>query len=241
LRNSEERYRVLYENNPTMYFTLNPDGTVLSVNNFGAHELGYQPHELIGKSVGTVIYEEDRQVVAQHIAECVRSPRRLAKWEFRKVRKDGSLLWVKEVGCALRDPQDRLMILVVCEDITARKQAEKALQQAYEELEWHVKERTAELAQANLELTVEIQERERVVEALRASEARLAKTQGTCTLWLIVDAAGNPRDIRVVRGLGHGLDAKAMEAVNRWHFDPALKDGKPVNVQISVEVEFKLY
>lgn len=72
-------------------------------------------------------------------------------------------------------------------------------------------------------------------------EARRAKTQGTCTLWLIVDAAGHPRDIRVVRGLGFGLDAKAMEAVKQWRFDPALKDGKPVNVQISVEVEFRLY
>ena len=72
-------------------------------------------------------------------------------------------------------------------------------------------------------------------------EARRAKTQGTCTLWLIVDAAGHPRDIRVVHGLGFGLDAKAMEAVQRWRFDPALKDGRPVTVQISVEVEFKLY
>jgi protein TonB len=72
-------------------------------------------------------------------------------------------------------------------------------------------------------------------------EARSAKTQGTCTLWLIVDAAGRPRDIRIVHGLGFGLDAKAMEAVQRWRFDPALKDGKPVTVQISVEVEFKLY
>jgi len=72
-------------------------------------------------------------------------------------------------------------------------------------------------------------------------EARRTKTQGTCTLWLIVDASGNPRDIRVVRGLGSGLDAKAMEAVKQWRFDPALKDGKPVNVEISVEVEFRLY
>jgi len=71
--------------------------------------------------------------------------------------------------------------------------------------------------------------------------ARRAKTQGICTLWLIVDAAGRPRDIRVVHGLGFGLDAKAMEAVQRWRFDPALKDGKPVTVQISIEVEFKLY
>lgn len=72
-------------------------------------------------------------------------------------------------------------------------------------------------------------------------EARRAKTQGTCTLFLIVDAAGQPRDIRVVHGLGFGLDAKAIEAVKQWRFDPSLKDGKPVSVQISIEVEFKLF
>jgi protein TonB len=72
-------------------------------------------------------------------------------------------------------------------------------------------------------------------------QARQAKTQGTCVLWLIVDDQGNPRDIRVVHGLGNGLDAKAIEAVKQWHFQPAMKDGRPVNVQISVEVGFRLY
>jgi TonB family protein len=72
-------------------------------------------------------------------------------------------------------------------------------------------------------------------------QARMAKTQGTCILWLIVDDQGHPRDIRVVRGLGMGLDAKAIEAVKQWKFQPAMKDGRPVNVQISVEVGFKLY
>jgi periplasmic protein TonB len=72
-------------------------------------------------------------------------------------------------------------------------------------------------------------------------EARNAKTQGTCVLWLIVDDQGNPRDIRVVRGLGHGLDAKAIAAVKEWKFQPAMKDGHAVNVQISVEVGFRLY
>ena len=72
-------------------------------------------------------------------------------------------------------------------------------------------------------------------------EARRAKKQGTCVLWLIVDSTGHPRDIRVARGLGFGLDAKAVEAVKEWRFQPALKDGRPVDVQISVEVEFHLY
>jgi len=72
-------------------------------------------------------------------------------------------------------------------------------------------------------------------------QARQAKTQGTCILWLIVDDQGHPRDIRVVRGLGFGLDAKAIDAVKQWRFQPAMKDGRPVNVQISVEVGFRLY
>lgn len=72
-------------------------------------------------------------------------------------------------------------------------------------------------------------------------EARKAKTQGTCVLRLIVDASGHPRDVHVVRGLGFGLDAKAIEAVQQWRFQPSMKDGRPVDVQIRVEVAFRLY
>jgi TonB family protein len=74
-----------------------------------------------------------------------------------------------------------------------------------------------------------------------SEEARKAKYQGTCVLWLIVGADGKPRDIRLARSLGLGLDEKAMEAVKRWTFEPAMKDGKPVAVQINVEVSFRLY
>jgi protein TonB len=74
-----------------------------------------------------------------------------------------------------------------------------------------------------------------------SEEARKAKYQGTCVLYVIVGADGRPRDLRVARSLGLGLDEKAIDAVKTWKFEPAMKDGKPVAVAISVEVEFRLY
>jgi periplasmic protein TonB len=72
-------------------------------------------------------------------------------------------------------------------------------------------------------------------------QARKAKYQGTCVLWMIVGPDGKPRDIKVARTLGLGLDEKAIEAVRQWRFEPAMKDGQPVAVQINVEVSFRLY
>ena len=74
-----------------------------------------------------------------------------------------------------------------------------------------------------------------------SEEARKAKYQGVVVLWLVVGPDGKPRDIRVSRPLGMGLDQKAIEAVQRWRFEPAMKDGRPVAVQINVEVNFRLY
>jgi TonB family protein len=59
---------------------------------------------------------------------------------------------------------------------------------------------------------------------------------------LIVDAQGNPQNVRIVRALGMGLDEKALEAVRTYKFKPSLKDGKtPVPVYVTIEVNFHLY
>ena len=79
-------------------------------------------------------------------------------------------------------------------------------------------------------------------EAEFSDEARRAKYQGVCLVSLIVDAQGNPQNPRVIRALGMGLDEKALEAVRKYKFRPALKDGKtPVPVMITIEVNFRLY
>ena len=72
-------------------------------------------------------------------------------------------------------------------------------------------------------------------------QARQAKYQGTVVVSVIVGADGKAHGVHVVRSLGMGLDEKAIEAVRQWRFEPALKDGKPVAVQVSVEVNFHLY
>jgi TonB family protein len=79
-------------------------------------------------------------------------------------------------------------------------------------------------------------------EAEFSDEARRAKYQGVCLVSLIVDAQGNPQNPRVIRALGMGLDEKALEAVRKYKFKPALKDGRtPVPVMITIEVNFRLY
>lgn len=78
------------------------------------------------------------------------------------------------------------------------------------------------------------------VEPEYSEEARKAKFQGTVLLFVVVDEHGNPRDIKVIRPLGLGLDQKAVEAVEKWKFSPGKKDGKPVPVQAQIEVNFRL-
>jgi TonB family protein len=58
---------------------------------------------------------------------------------------------------------------------------------------------------------------------------------------MIIDPDGHTRNIRIARALGLGLDDKAIEAVRGWRFEPARKDGRPVPVEVTVEVNFRLY
>lgn len=74
-----------------------------------------------------------------------------------------------------------------------------------------------------------------------SSEARAAKYQGSVLLWAVIGPDGVPRELRVARALGMGLDEKALEAVRNWRFQPATQDGHPVPVMIEVEVSFHLY
>ncbi len=78
------------------------------------------------------------------------------------------------------------------------------------------------------------------VEPEYSEDARKAKFQGTVVLSIVVDERGMPTNFKVIRPLGLGLDEKAIEAVKQWRFRPAQKDGRPVAVLATVEVNFRL-
>ena len=74
-----------------------------------------------------------------------------------------------------------------------------------------------------------------------SEEARKAKVAGNVLVYLQVDENGRPTHVRVLRGIGLGLDEKAVEAVRQYKFKPAMKAGHPVTVEMNVEVNFQIF
>lgn len=147
LRDNEERLRTLYDDNPSMYFTVASDGTVLSVNRFGAELLGYRPDELIGGPVSDLVYEEDRAFVLEKLTQVFNGVTgRIESLEFRKKTKGGTIIWVQERARMIRTRDVEVVALIVCEDITARKKAEAALAEREEHLRLFIEHSPVSLA-----------------------------------------------------------------------------------------------
>ncbi len=148
LRYSEARFQTLYRDNPTMIVTLDADLFMLDVNPACAAQLGFTIGELEGESVLSLFHEDDRPLVAVQLKDCLKSPHEAHRWQFRKVHRNGNVLWVEETAQAVYDLKGNINILVVCQDITERKRSEEAIKA----LNHQLKERAAELESANREL-----------------------------------------------------------------------------------------
>lgn len=131
LRESEERWRAAFENNPTMYFIVDATGTILSVNRFGAAQLGYTADDLAGESISAVFNESDHGAIHENIATCLEELGRATSQELRMLGRQRSTLWVRVTARAML-MRDRPVVLVACEDITGRKRAELLTEQVFE-------------------------------------------------------------------------------------------------------------
>src|SRR5215831_802031 len=88
---------------------------------------------MVGRPVLDVFYEADREQVRKDVENCFQNLGRTFKWEARKVRKDGTMIWVRETANALL-LKNRPVLLVVCKDTTDRKRAEEAARRSEKQL-----------------------------------------------------------------------------------------------------------
>jgi PAS domain S-box-containing protein len=133
LKESEQQWHDVFENNPTMYFMMDAAGAVLAVNPYGAEQLGYNGDELVGQPVLNVFYEPDREAARRNVAKCLQQLGQSMSWELRKVRKDGSVIWVRDTARAVLRANEPV-VLIACEDITERRSAEDKIRQQEIEL-----------------------------------------------------------------------------------------------------------
>ncbi|WFP50167.1 EAL domain-containing protein [Methylomonas sp. EFPC3] len=150
----KNNYQALYDNNPTMVFNLDLDGQIISVNRFGARQLGLGVEELQGCSLFAFSHPEDIGNCNQFLQICRDHPEQVHKLESRIVCRNGNTIWVRETARLVKDENNLPHMLLVCEDITeTRRLSEKiAYQASHDELTGLVNRRQFDIHIQNLVL-----------------------------------------------------------------------------------------
>ncbi len=169
LRDSEERFRLLYEASPLPYQSSNADGRLVEVNPAWSEFLGYSKDEVLGREVCDFLDEAGRRAFREWF------PRFLSEGEVRDadfvmIHKDGTRIPVEldgRVGCNEQGKFEQTHCVV--RDVTERVRIEEQRRRVHEELERCVAERTVQLADTNSKLQQEVADRERTEATLRAS------------------------------------------------------------------------
>jgi diguanylate cyclase (GGDEF)-like protein/PAS domain S-box-containing protein len=121
LRQSEERFRTLFEDNPLILFTIDDDGKILSINRRGALQFGSSSDELIGTSILKLVISDDLDDARNMIEECRKFPGTRRQLTLRKRDKNGNIIWLRETRQVIKDNtkgSKEYIILLACEDVT---------------------------------------------------------------------------------------------------------------------------
>ncbi|MBX3654497.1 MAG: PAS domain S-box protein [Ramlibacter sp.] len=150
LRDSEHRYRTLFEANPHPMWVFDTQTLrFLTVNDAAVNHYGYTRAEFLSMSLDDIRPQEELPALHDHLATLGSEAGRTRVW--RHLRKDGSVILV-EVSSHALDFDGRPARMVLAHDVTGRVRAREALEQLNETLEQRVAERTRDLALANKEL-----------------------------------------------------------------------------------------
>jgi diguanylate cyclase (GGDEF)-like protein/PAS domain S-box-containing protein len=127
LAKSQQRLQSLYDDTPSTFFTININSIIVSVNDYGAKEYGYEIDQLLGRPFHDLMLAEDQSVVAEQIAKCFAEPDKVFSWELRKLRKSGKEIWAKESARVVINQNGENELFIVSEDMTERHKLTQAL------------------------------------------------------------------------------------------------------------------
>jgi len=179
---SEEKYRIVAENVTDVVFQLDLDGNFTFLSPSCEPLTGYTVEEGLSMNIKEIMTADAYALVTGLLEERLWTDKeRKGQYyppivaELEMLQKNGAKFWAEATAKFHRDKDDNAVgVTGVLRDITDRKNTEKALEEARDELETRVKERTAELLEANKQLQKEMAEREHAENALRESEKKYA-------------------------------------------------------------------
>ncbi|HEX7504776.1 MAG TPA: PAS domain S-box protein, partial [Syntrophales bacterium] len=146
LRESEERFRGVFEQSFSGIVLCDFKGRILEVNPTFCRMLGYTERELVGRKILDLTHPEDREIEWANVMELKEGHLNGFRLEKRFLGQGGRVIWAEIGVSALHDDEGNVgYALGMAEDITDRKAAEEALRRSKDELEEKVSERTAEL------------------------------------------------------------------------------------------------
>lgn len=127
LRRSEERFKALYDQSPSISVTVDPTGSIVSINSLGAEQLGYRHSDLLGAPARELLHQEDRAAFQDQLETTSSKPGVIKSRDFRFIQKDGSTLWVRGSCRSMLDTDGQVLVLLVCKDLTEQKENEAKL------------------------------------------------------------------------------------------------------------------
>lgn len=127
LESSENRFKVLYDNNPLMIFIIDSDGLISGVNKSVQTELQFTGNKLTGNHISKIYHTEDEQLINFQINQCLQNPNRTFTWELRLLNKFNNVVWARVSAISFTTEAGSKEVILVCDNITVQKDTEKTL------------------------------------------------------------------------------------------------------------------
>lgn len=223
LKSSEQKFRVLFEQNPFMLFIIDAKGKIIDANERAKIDLEYNPAELVGREVKEMFHEDDREKVQKVIEECLSNKDCTKRWELRKISKSGNVVWVRESASILNLPNGEVQIFVACENINEYKEMLQNLK---------VSEEKYRLLAENIDEMILVHDNNGKIIYINEAGLNLTKHNATEIIGSNISALlGKKYSEKVFE---YTTDERKKDSLFLFEIDISTKDGNKIPVEINL-------